>query len=59
MNEVICRHCGWIWEDTPGMGVHRGPTNCVKCDGKMIIRPIPQSIAKFACGLQLEGEDDS
>lgn len=62
MNETICKDCGWRYEDPnpKGMGIHRPPVRCLKCDGRMLTRPIvPESISKFACGLQLEDEDDA
>ena len=56
MNEVVCRACGWKHVDTTGMGTHRPLLNCLECGGKMIVRPVPESLAKFACGLQLDDE---
>ena len=37
-----CIHCGWIYKDTPGMGIHQAPMNCPICDHH--IRAYPEQI---------------
>jgi len=37
-----CMECGWIYKDTPGMGIHRAPFECPRCKGH--IKTYPESV---------------
>ena len=38
-NAALCTVCDYEYKDTPGMGVHKVPTRCPKCGGRILIGP--------------------